>query len=66
MSIGHKGMNYAAKTLAATMVDLYENPEALAAIKKEFDERTEGTVYKPYIPDAPPPVPAEVLEAQAE
>ncbi len=33
-SIGHKGMNYAAKTLAATMVDLYENPEARAAIEE--------------------------------
>jgi hypothetical protein len=59
-------MNYAAKTLAATMVDLFENPEARAAIKKEFDERTNGTVYKPYIPDAPPPVPEEILEAQEE
>jgi len=59
MSIGHKGMNYAAKTLAATMVDLYENPEARAEIKKEFDERTEGTIYKPYIPEGPPPVPTD-------
>ena len=59
MSIGHKGMNYAAKTLAATMVDLFEDPEARAAIKKEFDERTEGIVYKPYIPDGPPPVPTD-------
>ncbi|MGB5659479.1 MAG: amidohydrolase [Thermoanaerobaculia bacterium] len=58
-SIGHKGMSYAAKTLAATMVDLYENPEARAAIEKEFDERTEGTAYKPYIPDGPPPVPTD-------
>ena len=58
-SIGHKGMSYAAKTLAATMVDLYDNPEARAAIEKEFDERTEGTVYKPYIPDGPPPVPTD-------
>ena len=65
-SIGHKGMNYAAKTLAATMVDLYENPEARAEIKKEFDERTEGTVYKAYIPDAPPPVPEEILEGTAD
>ena len=65
-SIGHKGMNYAAKTLAATMVDLYENPETRTAIKKEFAERTEGTVYEPYIPDAPPPVPADILEAQGE
>ena len=31
MSIGHKGMLRAAKTLAATMVDLYEQPAALKA-----------------------------------
>jgi aminobenzoyl-glutamate utilization protein B len=66
MSIGHKGMNYAAKALAATMVDLYENPEDRAAIQKEFEESTEGFDYKPYIPEGPPPVPKEVLEAQAE
>ncbi len=59
MSIGHKGMNYAAKALAATMVDLYENPEARAAIQKEFEESTEGFDYKPYIPEGPPPVPTD-------
>ena len=58
-SIGHKGMNYAAKALASTMVDLYENPEARAAMKKEFEEKTKDFVYKPYIPEGPPPVPAD-------
>jgi aminobenzoyl-glutamate utilization protein B len=58
-SIGHKGMNYAAKALAATMVDLYENPEARAAMKKEFEEKTKDFVYKPYISEGPPPVPAD-------
>jgi aminobenzoyl-glutamate utilization protein B len=57
MSIGHKGMLYAAKTLAATAVDLIESPEALSAIQAEFKEKTKGFVYKPYIPDGPPPVP---------
>jgi aminobenzoyl-glutamate utilization protein B len=57
MSIGHKGMLYAAKTLAATAVDLIESPETLASIRAEFKEKTKGFVYKPYIPDGPPPVP---------
>jgi aminobenzoyl-glutamate utilization protein B len=41
------------------MVDLYENPEARAAMKKEFEEKTKDFVYKPYIPEGPPPVPAD-------
>lgn len=57
MSIGHKGMTLAAKTLAATMVDLFENPAARDAIRAEFNEKTKGHVYKPFIPDGPPPIP---------
>jgi aminobenzoyl-glutamate utilization protein B len=59
MSIGHKGLAYAAKALAATMVDLFEDAAARAAVQAEFKEKTRGHVYKPYIPDGPPPVPAE-------
>ena len=59
MSIGHKGMVYAAKTLAATMVDLYENPEQREAIVKEFREQTDGFKFKLYIPEGPPPVPTD-------
>lgn len=59
MSIGHKGMTFAAKTLAATMVDLFEQPEKRAAIRREFEENTKGVVYKGYIPEGPPPVPVE-------
>ena len=59
MSIGHKGMVYAAKALAATMVDLYENPEQRAAIIKEFREQTDGFKFKYYIPEGPPPVPTD-------
>jgi aminobenzoyl-glutamate utilization protein B len=57
MSIGHKGMIHAAKALAASMVDLYENPAQRAAIVKEFEEQTQGSKYKFYIPEGPPPVP---------
>ncbi len=59
MSIGHKGMLYAAKALAATMVDLYQRPETLAAIQGEFEEKTEGVEYRTYIPEGPPPLPVE-------
>jgi aminobenzoyl-glutamate utilization protein B len=57
MSIGHKGLVYAAKVLAATMVDLFEDAKTLQAIQAEFREKTKGVVYKPFIPDGPPPVP---------
>ncbi|MCI0353958.1 MAG: amidohydrolase, partial [Acidobacteria bacterium] len=59
MSIGHKGMTHAAQALAMTTVDLFEDASLRAAMRKEFEERTKGTVYKPFIPDGPPPLPAE-------
>lgn len=59
MSIGHKGLVLAAKTLAATMVDLYEKPAALEAVRDEFESRKGNVTYDAYIPDGPPPVPAE-------
>jgi aminobenzoyl-glutamate utilization protein B len=57
MSIGHKGLAQAAKALAATMVDLFEDRKTREAIQAEFKEKTKGEVYKPYIPAGPPPVP---------
>jgi aminobenzoyl-glutamate utilization protein B len=59
MSIGHKGLAQAAKALATTMVDLFEDKDAVARIQAEFKEKTKGQVYKPYIPDGPPPVPQQ-------
>ena len=59
MSIGHKGMNHAAKVLSTTMVDLFADAEIRKAIQAEFAEKTKGVVYKPYIPAGPPPVPAQ-------
>jgi aminobenzoyl-glutamate utilization protein B len=60
MSIGHKGLIYASKALAATMVDLYLNEKERQAIQAEFAEKTKDLIYKPYIPDGPPPVPVEI------
>lgn len=59
MSIGHKGMMQAAKALAATAVDLFEDAALREAIRKEFAEKTKGHEYKPYIPAGPPPVPKD-------
>jgi aminobenzoyl-glutamate utilization protein B len=57
MSIGHKGLTYAAKVLAATMVDLFEDAKAREAVRAEFLEKTKGFIYKAYLPDGPPPLP---------
>jgi aminobenzoyl-glutamate utilization protein B len=59
MSIGHKGLLLASKTLAATMVDLYEQPASLQAVRAEFEKRKGNTVYKAYLPEGPPPLPKE-------
>lgn len=56
MSIGHKGMVYASKALAMTMVDLFENPELISDVKAEFDERKGDYVYEGMIPPGPPPL----------
>jgi aminobenzoyl-glutamate utilization protein B len=56
MSIGHKGMLYAAKALGMTMVDLFTNPKLVDEIKAEFKERKGDTTYEPMIPEGPPPI----------
>lgn len=56
MSIGHKGMAYAAKAMSMTMVDFFEDAQLRADIRKEFLERKGDYVYKGIIPDGPPPI----------
>jgi aminobenzoyl-glutamate utilization protein B len=58
MSIGHKGMKLAAKSLAMTMVDLFESEQLRKDVRAEFDKRKGGHIYKAYIPEGPAPVPA--------
>lgn len=58
MSIGHKGMMFATKTLATTMIDLFTDPNQRELIRKDFETRKGDQVYKSYIPDGPPPIPA--------
>ena len=59
MSIGHKGMTLAAKSLAMTMVDLFENEQLRKDVRAEFEQRRGGHVYKAYIPEGPPPIPSQ-------
>lgn len=59
MSIGHKGLVFASKVLAMTMVDLFEDEQLRTAVREEFERRRNGHVYKAYIPDGPPPVPTK-------
>jgi aminobenzoyl-glutamate utilization protein B len=56
MSIGHKGMDYAAKALAMTMVDMFEDAKLREAVKAEFKERKGNYVYEGLIPAGPPPL----------
>lgn len=59
MSIGHKGMLFAAKSMGTTMVDLFENEKLRQEIRKEFEQRKGKEVWKAMLPDGPPPVPKD-------
>ncbi len=59
MSIGHKGMVLAAKTLATTMVDLYQNPDDIKEIRDEFVKAKGDVQYKAYVPEGPPILPKD-------
>jgi aminobenzoyl-glutamate utilization protein B len=57
MSIGHKGMLAAAKTLALTTMDLLAEPQQLAAAKQNFQQRRAGSEYRSRLPpDQKPPL----------
>ena len=58
MNIRHKGMLLAAKSLAMTMVDLFEDEQLRKDVRAEFEQKRNGHVMKFYIPEGPPPVPA--------
>lgn len=57
MSIGHSGMTHAAKVLAETMIDLFNDPAKRAEIRKEFAEKVAGKPYEGFLPPGPPPIP---------
>ncbi len=52
--VGDKGLIYAAKVLAATAIELYENPETLKEARKEFEQRT-ASGYTCPIPEGEKP-----------
>ncbi len=56
-SIGRKGMQLAARVLAATAWDLYDNPQLVTAAKTEYRERLAGRKYESMLEkDQPPPL----------
>ena len=56
-SIGRKGMQLAAKTLAATAWDLFSDPRRVEQAKAEFQKRMNGRTYQPLITkDQAPPL----------
>lgn len=55
-SIGIKGMQQAAKVLAATAVDLFLDSELVAGAKAEHTRRREGKPYDSLIGDRSPPL----------
>jgi aminobenzoyl-glutamate utilization protein B len=57
----HKGMEHAAKVMAATAVDLFRNPTLIEEAKADFRERLAGAPFINPIPDdVNPPIPAKV------
>ncbi len=57
MSIGKKGMMVAAKTIALTALDIFNNPDITKKAKEELiDSRGEGFVYKSLLGDRMPPL----------
>lgn len=56
MSIGHKGMRYAAEAMSMTMVDLFTDAKLREEIKAEFKEDIGDYEYKGMVPAGPPPV----------
>lgn len=57
MSIGHKGMILAAKTIALTAVELFQDPAAIQAAKAEWQERIGPDFeYESLIGDREPPL----------
>jgi aminobenzoyl-glutamate utilization protein B len=57
MSIGHKGMVNAAKTMAMTVYDLLTTPALLASARAEFERRRgPNFFYRPLIGERKPPL----------
>jgi aminobenzoyl-glutamate utilization protein B len=56
-TIGKKGMNLAARTLAATAYDLFTDPQLIKDAKAEHTKRLDGRKYEAMLEkDQPPPL----------
>jgi aminobenzoyl-glutamate utilization protein B len=63
MSIGLKGMEVAAKTLALTAADLLADEALRNAARREFeDARGEGFDYRPLLGERDPPLDYRLAE----
>lgn len=59
MSIGHKSLIFASKTIATILIDLLTKPAVLRKARREFKTRLAGRVYKPTLSaDEKPPLDA--------
>ncbi len=56
-SIGHKGMLLAARSMAATAVDLFLDDQARKEVVTEFREKQNGHVYESFVTGDKPPIP---------
>ena len=65
MSIGHKSLIFAAKTIAGAALDLMTMPEVLEKAEEEQKERLKGQIYRSPIPDDVGPA-LEVAREAAE
>jgi aminobenzoyl-glutamate utilization protein B len=65
MSIGHKGMLVAAKTLTLTAIDLYNQPDKLVEAEKELQERRgKDFTYEALLGDREPPLNYRIIGEQ--
>ncbi|WP_274307916.1 M20 family metallopeptidase [Solibacillus daqui] len=53
-SLGHKGMIYAGKVLAATAVELFTNKDSIAQAKQELEAQTKNAYHNPIPKDVQP------------
>jgi aminobenzoyl-glutamate utilization protein B len=66
-SIATKGMQNAAKVLALTAIELFQNPDHIAAAKAEFNERRgPNFVYEPLLGNRKPPLDYRVNKTGSE
>lgn len=66
MSIGHKGLLFAAKTISLCALDLLTNSDLLKRAKNEFAEKMQNRVYRSPIPkDLKPPLEEAKIQAES-